>query len=141
MGFKMLIVDDSVSMRSIIKRTVQMSGFDVDMYFEAANGKEALELIEKEWVDIILTDVNMPVMDGGEFLEALQKNSLLSSVPAIVVTTEGREDRLEELKQLGAKAFVKKPFKPEYIRDTLMRVLGLDSLDTGDDQKSDDMDF
>ena len=141
MGFKLLIVDDSSSMRSIIKRTVQMSGFDVDEFFEAENGKAALDVLNEEWVDVILTDVNMPVMDGAQFLEELGKDSLFSTIPAVVVTTEGREERLEILAQLGAKAFVKKPFKPETIRDTLAQAMGLEGLDLGGGEDDEDMDF
>ncbi len=141
MGFKLLIVDDSSSMRMIIKRTVKMSGFDVEEYFEAENGSEALEVLNSEWMDVILTDVNMPVMDGAQFIEELGKNSLLASIPVVVVTTEGREERLDILKQLGAKAFVKKPFTPELIRDTLAQALGLDSLEVDNDLEDEDMDF
>jgi two-component system chemotaxis response regulator CheY len=136
-----MIVDDSSSMRSIVKRTVEMSGFDVEHFFEADNGKTALEILDNEWVDAILSDLNMPVMDGEAFLTALQENPMFSEIPVIVVTTEGRDEKLQQLRSLGAAAFIKKPFKPEVIRDTLVRALGLESLDALGEDDGDDMDF
>ncbi|WP_028314303.1 response regulator [Desulfatibacillum aliphaticivorans] len=141
MGFRLMIVDDSSSMRSIVKRTVEMSGFDVEQFLEADNGKTALEILDNEWVDVILSDLNMPVMDGEAFLAALKENPMFSEIPVVVVTTEGRNEKLQQLRNLGAAAFVKKPFKPEVIRDTLVRALGLDSLDGLGEDDGDDMDF
>ena len=141
MGFRLLIVDDSSSMRSIVKRTIKMSGFDVDQFFEAENGQSALELLDGEWVDAILSDLNMPVMDGEAFLAALSANPMFSEIPVIVVTTEGRDEKLQHLKDLGAKAFIKKPFKPEIIRDTLTRALGMEFLEVVGEGDDDDMDF
>ena len=126
MAFNVLIVDDSSSMRSVIKKTLEMSGFDVGRFFEAGNGREALAVLEKEWADIILTDLHMPEMDGFTFLKTLQKEEVFSSTPVIVVTTEGREERIEELFGMGAKACIKKPFRPEEIKQTLMEVLNTD---------------
>ncbi|MBI9074745.1 MAG: response regulator [Desulfatibacillum sp.] len=141
MGFRLLIVDDSSSMRSIVKRTVQMSGFDVDRFFEAEDGKAALKLLDEEWVDVILSDLNMPVMDGEAFLAALRANPVFSQIPVIVVTTEGREEKLQQLRNLGARDFVKKPFKPEIIRDTLTRALGVESHESDTVVDDDGMDF
>ncbi|NVM22084.1 MAG: response regulator [Desulfobacterales bacterium] len=123
MAFNVLIVDDSSTMRGVIKRSIEMSGFDVGTFFEGSNGREALAILEKEWVDIILTDIHMPVMDGVSFLKELEKSPLTSTTPVVIVTTEGREHRLEEIISLGAKACIRKPFKPEEIRDILVRVL------------------
>ena len=126
MAFNVLIVDDSSSMRSVIKKTLEMSGFDVGRFLEAGNGREALAVLEKEWADIILTDLHMPEMDGLAFLKTLQREELLSSTPVIVVTTEGREERINELLGIGAKACIRKPFRPEQIKQTLMEVLEAD---------------
>ncbi len=141
MGFRLLIVDDSSSMRAIVKRTVEMSGLEVDAYFQADNGAKALEVLDQEWVDAILTDLNMPVMGGEEFLKVLKENPTFATVPVVVITTEGREDRLQVLEKLGAQACVKKPFQPEEIRDILTRVLGVELSETGDTDAEDDMDF
>lgn len=126
MAFNVLIVDDSSSMRNIIKRTIEMSGFEVGVFFEANNGQEALDVLSQDWVDIILTDIHMPVMDGVTFLRNIQKDSLVSTTPTVIITTEGREERVKEFLGLGAKACIKKPFKPEEIRDILMQVLGIE---------------
>ncbi|MDD5722999.1 MAG: response regulator [Syntrophales bacterium] len=131
MAFNILIVDDSRSMRSVIKKVIYMSGFKTDQCLEAANGREALELLSSHWVDIILSDINMPEMNGFEMLEALRKDSLLKSIPVVVISTEGREDRMREAVALGAKSFIKKPFLPEDIKRVLYEVIGV-----GDDGES-----
>lgn len=141
MAVNILIVDDSSSMRSVIKKTLEVSGFEVGQFFEAGNGREALAVLEKEWVDIILTDVHMPEMDGVEFLRTLQKQTTEATAPVVVVTTEGREERIEEVLGLGAKVWIKKPFKPEEIRKTLMDVLGIDDDAMQDKEDLEGSDF
>lgn len=128
MAFNLLIVDDSSSMRSIIKKTVQMSGFDVGEYYDGANGAEALEVLKDAWVDVILSDIHMPVMNGLEFLQKIQEDELLKSIPVIVITTEGRKQKLDEAMDLGARACIQKPFTPEQIRQTLTEVLGVEHV-------------
>ena len=125
MAFNVLIVDDSSTMRGVIRKTIELSGFDLGEIFEAGNGLEALAVLEKEWADVILTDIRMPEMDGHSFLEALREQDMVSTTPVVIVTTEGREERMDELMDLGARAWIKKPFKPEQIKKTLMDVLGL----------------
>lgn len=126
MAFNILIVDDSSSMRNIIKKTLEMSGFDIGRIYEAGNGREALAVLEKDWADVILTDVHMPEMDGFAFLEVLNTREVVSATPVVVVTTEGRQERIGELMALGARACIKKPFRPEDIKKTLLDVLGMD---------------
>jgi two-component system, chemotaxis family, chemotaxis protein CheY len=134
MAFNMLIVDDSSSMRSIIKKTIQMSGFDVGICLDSANGEEALKVLKDQWVDVILTDIHMPVMDGIGLLRKLKEDDLLKSIPVVIITTEGREQKLDEALSLGACVCIKKPFTPEQIRRTLTDVLGVDYVT--DDQRS-----
>jgi len=141
MAFNVLIVDDSSSMRSIIKKTLQMSGFDVGEILEAGNGKEALAVLEKEWADVILTDVHMPEMDGLEFLKVLNKQDVVSTTPVVVVTTEGRGERLDELLGLGAKACIRKPFRPEEIKKILGDALGMDEKAMAEKEDLDGCDF
>ncbi|MFH1674162.1 MAG: response regulator [Pseudomonadota bacterium] len=124
MAYNVLIVDDSSSIRSAVKKVIEISGFDVGKYFEAANGKDALSVLEENWADVILTDIHMPVMDGISFFKEVSKDPLLSSIPVIFVTTEGREEGIEESFKMGAKGYIKKPFKPEEIRRILVEVLG-----------------
>jgi len=124
MAFNILIADDSPSMRQVIKRTIQISGFDVGNFYEVSNGKEALELLNTEWIDVIVSDINMPVMDGITFIQLLQKDALTANIPVIVITAEGRESCIEKIMNLGATACLQKPFKPETFRNKLIAVLG-----------------
>ncbi|MBF0449162.1 MAG: response regulator [Candidatus Magnetomorum sp.] len=130
MAFNILIVDDSPSMRQVIKRTIQISGFDVGHFYEVNNGKEALELLKDEWVDVIVSDINMPVMDGITFVKLLQEDALTSNIPVVVITTEGRESCLEKIMNLGVTACIQKPFKPETFRNKLIGVLGTEQTKT-----------
>lgn len=141
MAFNILIVDDSRSMRAVIKKVICMSGFKVDQCLEAENGKEALDLLSSHWVDIILSDINMPVMNGFEMLEALGKDSLLGSIPVVVISTEGREERMRDAYVLGAKRFIKKPFLPEDIKKVLYEVIGVDNDGVYGDNEGDDGDL
>jgi two-component system chemotaxis response regulator CheY len=128
MSFNVLIVDDSLSMRSIIKKTIQISGFDVGQYFESSNGQEALEILNDAWIDVIVSDIHMPVMDGLNLLKALQNHDLLKTIPVLMVTTEGRGSKVEEALSLGAKAYVQKPFTPQQIKEMLLSVIGANSV-------------
>lgn len=119
-----MIVDDSLSMRKLIKKVIELSGFDVEEFLEAANGREALQLLEDHWVDLVLCDIHMPEMDGLELLRQMRQEEVLGRIPVIMISTEGREEVLKEAQELGAKGYVKKPFSPEKIRETMDRVMG-----------------
>ena len=125
MSFNVLIVDDSNSMRSVIKKIITLSGFKIDQCYEAENGKQALEILSKVWVDIILSDLNMPEMNGLELLVALKEDGLLKEIPVIIVSTEGSEERRKVVLKMGAKEFIRKPFSPEYVRKILYEVIGV----------------
>lgn len=98
-------------------------------------------MLDKEWVDIILTDRHMPEMNGMALMEALQGQATLSTTPVVIVTTEGREEQLDALLGLGARACIKKPFRPEEIRKTMMEVLGMDEASMEDRQDLEGCDF
>jgi two-component system chemotaxis response regulator CheY len=123
MAFTVLIVDDSPAMRTFVKRVLNLSGFDMSTCHEAGNGEEALELLANEWVDVILTDINMPVMNGQELVQNLAASESLRSIPVIVVSTDRTDDRVRQMIALGAKGYVKKPFQPEELREELEKVL------------------
>lgn len=125
MSFNVLIVDDSNSMRAVIKKIITLSGFKMDQCYEAENGKQALEIMSKVWVDIILSDLNMPEMNGLELLAALKGDSLLKEIPVVIVSTEGSDERRKVVLEMGAKEFIKKPFSPEYVRKILYQVIGV----------------
>jgi two-component system chemotaxis response regulator CheY len=123
MAYRILIVDDSPAMRTFIRRVIESSGFDLSNCFEASNGAEALELLKSEWVDAILTDINMPVLDGEQFLRRLAEEEMLRTVPAIVVSTDATRLRIDHMLALGARGYVPKPFRPEELRAELERAL------------------
>ena len=125
MSFNVLIVDDSASMRAVIKKIVTISGFQMDKCLEANNGREAMEVLSTNWIDIIISDINMPEVNGLELLEQLQKNETLKEIPVIMITTEGSAERMQEAFKRGAKGFVKKPFLPDEIKKVLYDVIGV----------------
>ena len=142
MAFNVLIVDDSPSMRAVIKRTIKLSGFDIGEYFEAGDGREALELLSNKWIDIVLSDINMPNMTGLELIAEMKKNELLSSIPVIMVTTEGSEKKIQESIRLGASEYIKKPFFPEDIKKSMRSLMGEEVRDVrGDDESDAEGDF
>ena len=124
MAYRVLIVDDSPAMRSFVRRVMELSGFDLSVCFEAGDGGEALKVLRSEWVDAILTDINMPGMDGEELLRRLSADELLRAIPAIVISTDATTNRMDRLATLGARGYITKPFVPEDLRDVLERTLG-----------------
>lgn len=125
MAYRVLIVDDSPAMRSFVHRVICLSGFELSDCFEASNGQEALDLLGREWVDVILTDINMPGMDGEEFLRRLTKEEMLRSIPVVVVSTDATLKRIRRMMDLGARGYLTKPFLPESLRAELERTLGV----------------
>src|SRR3972149_85241 len=102
MSFNVLIVDDSMSMRAVIRKIIVMSGFRMDKCLEAGNGREALETLSHEWVDVIVSDINMPELNGLELLSLLKKDNLYRGIPVIMVSTEGSAERVTEAFGCGA---------------------------------------
>ena len=125
MAYRILIADDSPAMRSFVRRVIELSGFELSACFEAGDGAEALDVLRGEWVDAILTDINMPNVDGEEFLRRLADDDMLRSIPAIVISTDATENRIARLLALGARGYVTKPFRPETLRAELERTLGV----------------
>lgn len=125
MSFNVLIVDDSNAMRSVIRKVIQLSGFRMDNCYEAGNGKQALGVLASEWVDVILSDIHMPEMDGFELLKEIHKHDVFQHIPVIMISTEGSLERVNEAYALGAKGFIKKPFLPEELKRILHEVIGV----------------
>jgi len=123
MAFNILIADDSETMREVIKKVVTMAGVPVGSFLEVSNGKEALQLLDDEWVDVILSDINMPEMTGIEFLRRLKQSEVHRNIPVILITTESSQARIDEAKALGVAGYVRKPFMPETIKKMLDEVL------------------
>lgn len=123
MAYNVLIVDDSQTMRTVIKKTVAISGFEIGACWEAGDGREALDVLNDHWVDIILTDLNMPRMNGLELVKALKGDEATRHIPIVLITTEGSETRIEEAYALGISGYIQKPFYPEAIRDALNKIM------------------
>ena len=124
MFLNVLVVDDSAVMRAMISRVVRLSGVPLAELHEAANGVEGLRKIREHWIDLVLLDVNMPLMDGEEMLRRLRAEPETAGLPVIVVSTESSETRVAALERLGV-AFVHKPFTPEDLRATIIRITGV----------------
>jgi len=125
MAYNVLIVDDSPAMRSFVRRVLELSGLELGKCHQAANGQEALNLLSDERVDVVLTDINMPTMDGEQFVQRLRADEVLRSIPVVVVSTDRTEGRVRQMLALGAKGYVSKPFLPETLREELEKVLGV----------------
>jgi two-component system chemotaxis response regulator CheY len=122
MALDVLIVDDSAAIRKILQRVLLQANIGVGKIHEANDGREGLERLASEQVGLILSDINMPNMDGLEFLKIVKANPTWKGVPILMVTTEGSQDKVIQALQLGANGYVKKPFTPEQIKERLTTV-------------------
>ena len=123
MGKVILIVDDSPIIRSIIKKTLHLADIDISHVHESSQGENALEILEENAVDLMFVDINMPVMNGEELIESVKRRGLLEDMSVIVVSTEGSKPRVDKLKSKGVNAYVRKPFTPEILRNTVGTVI------------------
>lgn len=114
-----LIVDDSVAIRMVLQRALRRTDLPLDKVFEAGDGCAAIEILKNEKVGIILSDINMPNMDGLQLLAALKSSGQSAEVPVVMISTESTPSKVMEAVRLGAKGFIKKPFAPDEIRDKL----------------------
>jgi two-component system, chemotaxis family, chemotaxis protein CheY len=122
-ALNILIADDSIVARSVILKTLRLTEIELGEIHQAANGRQAIDILEKHWIDLLFLDINMPVMNGEEVVETIRKNSLWADLPIVVVSTEGSETRIEHLKSMGAK-FIHKPYTPEAIRNVVLEIIG-----------------
>jgi len=119
-----LIVDDSSVMRKIVERSLRQAGIDLVEVREAANGAEGLGALGEGGVDLILCDINMPVMDGLEFLRQIQSVQNAKGVPVVMITTEGSESHVVQALSIGARGYIRKPFTPEQVKEHVIPLLG-----------------
>ena len=118
-----LIVDDSSVMRKIVERSLRQAGLELEKVVEAGNGAEALCALQNETVDLILCDINMPVMDGLEFVRQLGTVENAKGVPVVMITTEGSESHVVEALTAGARGYIRKPFTPEQVKEHVVPVV------------------
>jgi two-component system chemotaxis response regulator CheY len=117
-----LIVDDSATMRAVLRRIIELTGIAVERILEARNGREALKILEAESVQAVFTDINMPVMTGHELLRAMAQNERWKDVLRVVISTDGSKLRRDEARELNVSLYVEKPFRPEVVRDVLVQI-------------------
>lgn len=123
MAHSVLIIDDSILMRTALKRTIENSDVGLDQIFEVENGQQALDFLSSNTVGLILTDLNMPVMDGIELIHRLKASNEYCDIPVIVITTESSTSQIENLKAEGIDDFLNKPFTSEEFKTVITRNL------------------
>jgi len=132
MPLNVLIVDDSSVMRAMIIKTIRMSGLELGDVYQAGNGKEGLDAARENWVDLVVADINMPVMNGEEMIDQMKADPELSALPTIVISTEGSATRIQRLEKKGV-TFIHKPFTPEIIRDAIQDLTGITGIGDSDE--------
>lgn len=142
MNIKILIVDDSGPMRAVIIKTVKAAGFGGAVFLQAKDGQEALDILEKENVNLVMTDYNMPHLNGLELVDRMKHDEKMKEIPVIAVTTDGNPRRIIEFIEKGASDYVRKPFTPEVISEKLKRILGdADGCGNNSAECNEDLDF
>lgn len=135
-----LIVDDSATIRAMMKKTLRMCGLEIGDIFEAGNGIEALARLADHEVAAMMVDINMPTMNGIQLLTRMKRNDRLKGIPIIIASTEGSQARIQQLEELGVAGYVRKPFQPEQIRDVLTPILGVpQNVAAADDDLENDL--
>lgn len=124
---KALIVDDSSVMRKIVERSLRQAGIDLSQVFEAGNGAEGLTVLAENRVDLILCDINMPVMDGLAFVKALADVENAKGTPVVMITTEGSEAHVVQALSLGARGYIRKPFTPDQVKEHVIPLLAVNA--------------
>lgn len=122
--YSVLVVDDSEIIRSVLCKTLKITNIPLRDILIASNGREAVNILNQSWIDIVLTDLNMPVMSGFDLIDTIYSRHDLNLIPIIVISTEGSTVKIDDLKKKGVKGYLRKPFTPEAIRDTLVQVTG-----------------
>ncbi len=139
MSHNVLIVDDSATIRKMVRRTMDIAGLDFGEIYEASNGIEALAQLADHDIAVVVVDINMPTMNGIQLLRRMKENEHLQHIPIVIASTEGSKQRIDQMAEFGACAYVRKPFQPEQVRDALMPILGVkenagaESCNAGDD--------
>jgi len=118
-----LIVDDSSVMRKIVERSLRQAGLDPLVVHEAGSGVEGVELLKAQTVDLILSDINMPAMDGLEFLRQIQAQNLAPGVPVVMITTESSEEHVKQAIEAGARGYIRKPFTAEQVKERVLPLI------------------
>lgn len=119
MALDILVVDDSAAIRKILQRVLRQTGMAINEIHEAGDGQQALNVLQGQKVNLVLTDINMPNMDGLQLLAAIKASAAWAPIPVVMITTEGGEARVAEAAKLGAIGYVRKPFNADQIKERL----------------------
>ena len=122
-SIRALIVDDSSVMRKIVERSLRQAGIEITQVLEAGNGAEALGILRENTVDLILCDINMPVMDGLEFVKQLSTIEKSRGIPVVMITTEGSETHVVQALSCGARGYIRKPFTADQVKERVIPIL------------------
>jgi len=122
MPYNILIVDDSQTMRRVLRKTVTLSGVEIGECWEAGDGREALQVLQSRSIDLILSDINMPGLSGLEMIQEMKREEKWRRIPVILITSLADEERLQEASTLGVEWYLQKPFHPEVLRDLLTQM-------------------
>lgn len=122
-----LIVDDSAVMRKIVERALRQAGLESLVVHEAGSGTEGLDLLRGQQVDLILSDINMPSMDGLEFLRQIRLQNLAQGTPVVMITTESSEEHVRQAIQAGARGYIRKPFTAEQVKERVLPLVSTKS--------------
>lgn len=120
-----LIVDDSSVMRKIVERSLRQAGLDPLLVHEAGSGTEGVDILRSQTVDLILSDINMPSMDGLEFLRQIRLQELAPGTPVVMITTESSEEHVKQAIQAGAQGYIRKPFTAEQVKERVLPLLAV----------------
>jgi two-component system, chemotaxis family, chemotaxis protein CheY len=123
MDSDVLVVDDSAAIRKILTRVLRQTGMAIQTIHEAGDGLDALALMAQHRIDLVLSDINMPKMDGLQLLGALKASPQWRNIPVVMITTEGGETKVAEAVRLGAAGYVRKPFTADQIKEKLVGIL------------------
>ncbi len=125
MAQDVLIVDDSATLRRMVRRSMEIAGLDIGEVYEASNGTEALAQLADHHVAVMLLDMNMPVMNGMQLLARVKTSERLKDIPVVIASSEGSRERMAQIERFGAFGYIRKPFRPEQLRDVLEPLVGV----------------
>jgi two-component system chemotaxis response regulator CheY len=123
MDSDILVVDDSAAIRKILTRVLRQTGMAIQTIHEAGDGQDALALMGQHRIDLVLSDINMPKMDGLQLLASIKASPQWQNIPVVMITTEGGETKVAEAVRLGAAGYVRKPFTADQIKEKLVGIL------------------
>ena len=123
MSLRVLVVDDSPAMRNLLKRILSQSGLPVESMLDAADGVEGLLRLRDNPINLILSDINMPNMDGEEFIRQVKTDKNFRDIPVLMITTDNSTARVLRLRQLGAQGYICKPFTPDMVKEKVLALM------------------